>query len=73
MICGWGRANDRRTIHGVSGPAGGGVVAERLPAVCGGVGVVAVCKASAVMSDVVGTISWVVVALIIGCLFFDED
>ena len=60
-------------MDGVCGPAGGNIVAERLTAVCGGVGVVAIRKASGAMSAALGTISWVVVALIIGCLFFDED
>jgi len=72
-IFGWGREDERRTIHSVSDPAGGGVVAERLPAVCRGVGVVAVRKASGAMSAALGTIYGVAVALIIWWLVFDGD
>ena len=53
--------------------AGGNIVAECFTAVCGGVGVVAVFKASAAMSALVGTIYGAAVALIIWWLVFDGD
>ena len=68
-----GENNDRRAIHSVCDPAGGNIVAERLTAVRVGVGVVAVRKASAAMSAALGTIIGAAVALIILCLFLDED
>ena len=65
--------NDQRTIHSVLCSAGGCQRAERLTAVCGGVGVVAVRKAGAAMSAVLGTIYGAAVALIIWFLVFDGD
>ena len=68
-----GENDDWRTIYSVLCRAGGCQCAERLPAVCGGVGVVAVRKAGAAMSAALGTIYGAAVALIIWFLVFDKD
>ena len=68
-----GEVHERSTVYSILCSAGGCQRAERLTAVRVGVGVVAVCNTGAAMSDVLGTIIGAAVALIIGCLFLDED